>query len=612
MSKLLILFVHGLAGGHGTWGSFERLLKADADLKGNIAIAEYTYPTRLFRWLPTWRSPPLQDLAKGLATEIRARYAEYPKILMVCHSQGGLIAKRLIIEAIKHSLPLQVRELIFFATPHLGAHLANSASIFSLNHRHLKQLQKDSDFIELTNEDWITFKCEAHVGSTFVIGSQDSVVSRQSAGAGYGAKVEVIPDKVHIDIVKPHSRSDISFLLVKQAALRLMTDYGDDLAALKRAVQQRDSAAVAGLVISRGRSWIETSEGANAIELFREIEKVFDPNSIEVVWSQYLATIALLLRDRSAPASAFDSSFLVRAEPYGLRPLVLAERMEFARKRRDQSTLPLAMELEAEITTSTVAADPNHAYALGVAFYLIGNLLRGGGRYDEASAVIARARSFYRPPILSHQIELAHCHYALAVCRAMTGGHLMEDLPPIPLGSEFYRFADALSTLTRSHTAWATNRLGEATEHAERASLVFQQIRFAAYGQRAETLAALIGAWRRLELGAAADQVCAQVGDEGRRLHGMLGNETDISGLKAWMREARPSRVIGLLQFASAYNSNWTKDIGKFELPQILKRNSEHKLYWKSQTCSSLAEADASLRAMMGIAHDARLPLLAD
>ena len=571
-------------------------------------MAEFTFPTRLWRWLPTWRSAPLQDLARGLATQIRTRHAEYPKILMVCHSLGGLIAKRFIIEALKHSALLPAREVIFFATPHLGTRVANRASFFSLKHRHLRQLRNDSDLIELINEDWVTYKCEAHVGCTYVIGGQDSFVSRQSATAGQGENVEVIPDKGHMDIVKPRTRSDISFLLVKQAALRLLTDRGDDLVALRRAIQQHDSAKVAGLILSRGRSWIETSEAADAIALFQQIEEIFEPDSIEVVWSQYLAAIALLFRDRSSPASAFDQSMLQRAEPLGLRPLVLAE----MRKRKDPKALDMMVALETEVSPVSVASSPQNAYALGVAFFLIGNLLRGAGRYDDASKNIVRARSFLRSPILSHQVELAHCHYALAICRAITGEYFPEDLPPIPLGPEFHRFADALSTLTRSHAAWARNRLGEATEHAERASLVFQQIRFAAYGQRAETLAALLGAWRRLELGAPADEVHPNIGDEGHLLHGMLGNNSDIPKLKAWIREARPSRVVGMLQFASAYNPNWTENIGEFELPLILVRDPPNGLRWSKRPCSSLAEADLSLRSLMGITHDARLPLLAD
>lgn len=194
-ARLLILFVHGLGGGHGTWGSFESLLKADMDLKGRIAVAEYTFPTRLFRLFPTWKSTPLQDLAKGLATEIRTRHHNYPKILMVCHSLGGLIAKRLIIEAIKRAEPLKIREVIFFGTPHQGARLANIANIFSFKHRHLRQIGKESDFIEMVNEDWAHCQCEAHVGATYVVGGQDAYVSRESAGAGLGTKVDLIADK---------------------------------------------------------------------------------------------------------------------------------------------------------------------------------------------------------------------------------------------------------------------------------------------------------------------------------------------------------------------------------------------------------------------------------
>ena len=377
-------------------------------------------------------------------------------------------------------------------------------------------------------------------------------------------------------------------------------------------MKRHDSARVAALVVNRGRSWIETEEASEALALFQKIESTFEPGSVEVVWSQYLAAIAVLFRDRAAPPSAFDQSILDRAEPLGLRPLILAERMEFARKRNDPMTLEMMAELQAEITPVKVATDQQHSYALGVAFFLIGNLQRAAGRYDRARESIARARSFFRPAILSHQVEIAHCYYASAVCRAMTGGNYAEEVSAIPFGAEFHRFADALGTLTRSHSAWATNRLGDAIEHAERASLVFQQIRFGAYGVRAKTLCALLGAWRRLELGASPDEVFTHLGQERRRLLGMLGNPSEIEVLKGWISHARPSRVIGLLQFASAYNPDWTRNIGPFQLPPILQENSEASPYLEQATCSSLAEADASLRSTMRIAHDARLPLLAD
>jgi hypothetical protein len=91
----------------------------------------------------------------------------------------------------------------------------------------------------------------------------------------------------------------------------------------------------------------------------------------------------------------------------------------------------------------------------------------------------------------------------------------------------------------------------------------------------------------------------------------MLGNKGDIPKLLAWIADARPSRVIGMLQFASAYNPDWTENVGAFELPPVLDRDNG-QLQWKREACFSLAEADVKLRRLMGIAHDARLPLIAD
>jgi hypothetical protein len=47
----------------------------------------------------------------------------------------------------------------------------------------------------MVNEDWAHCQCEAHVGATYVVGGQDAYVSRESAGAGLGTKVDLIADK---------------------------------------------------------------------------------------------------------------------------------------------------------------------------------------------------------------------------------------------------------------------------------------------------------------------------------------------------------------------------------------------------------------------------------
>jgi len=158
-----------LGGDPGSWGKFEQLLKADADLKDRLDVAFYNFPTGLWRLIPSWKSLPAQDLAKGLATKIQVQYGAYQKILLVCHSFGGLIGKKYIVDEIKRSDQLRIREVIFFAVPHLGTETANIFGKLSFGHRQLNQLRIGADFIDLLTEDWVTYRCENRVGVTYVV-----------------------------------------------------------------------------------------------------------------------------------------------------------------------------------------------------------------------------------------------------------------------------------------------------------------------------------------------------------------------------------------------------------------------------------------------------------
>jgi hypothetical protein len=65
MPKTLILFVHGLAGGKGSWGNFETLIKGDAELGSKVDVEFFVYPTGSFRlpWSSRYVDP--QGVADG-------------------------------------------------------------------------------------------------------------------------------------------------------------------------------------------------------------------------------------------------------------------------------------------------------------------------------------------------------------------------------------------------------------------------------------------------------------------------------------------------------------------------------------------------------------------
>jgi len=59
----------------------------------------------LVRLIPFFsrKMPKIQELAAALKTEINNRYADFESIVLVCHSLGGLIARKYLLDEVKAS-----------------------------------------------------------------------------------------------------------------------------------------------------------------------------------------------------------------------------------------------------------------------------------------------------------------------------------------------------------------------------------------------------------------------------------------------------------------------------------------------------------------------------
>ncbi|MGE5478142.1 MAG: esterase/lipase family protein [Bacteroidales bacterium] len=216
--KRLALFVHGLGGDAKlTWGAFPELLRGDS-ATADCEIAQYSYPTDLFRIpLISKKSVGIQDLAAALKTEIKHRYSDYDDIFLLCHSLGGLIAKRYIIDIINIGQECRVRKVIFYATPHDGSMLADIGGVISFRHNQLKQLCRNSEFLEQLNLDWIRLCVDEKIDVTYVVGTLDRVVPKESARGFIGNRRTEVVDRGHTDICKPSGPSDIVFLIARNA-----------------------------------------------------------------------------------------------------------------------------------------------------------------------------------------------------------------------------------------------------------------------------------------------------------------------------------------------------------------------------------------------------------
>jgi len=222
----LVLFVHGLGGaGQATWRDgrlpgFPELIRADGALRDLADAAFFEYPTSLLR-LPFTRAPPrIPDLAEGLGTQIEQQYPEYKSIALVCHSLGGLVARKYLIDQVELGKDLRVDKLLLFAVPNNGSGLAGVARHISWQHNQLTQLCRDSYFVEQLNKDWLRLKMSDRVKVRYIVAGQDRVVDKLSAIGQWGNEnVDSVVGADHVSVVKPRGATDLSFRIFRQFVL---------------------------------------------------------------------------------------------------------------------------------------------------------------------------------------------------------------------------------------------------------------------------------------------------------------------------------------------------------------------------------------------------------
>lgn len=216
MAIQLVLFVHGL-GGHrlDTWGRFPELIRADPALS-TWTVDFYSFPSSLFRLRFLTSAPPPQLLADGLRTELELRYPEAERIVLVCHSLGGLVARRYLMDEYKNGVGTNVTDLLLYGTPNTGAGLAQVARYISWFHPQLKQLCHNSYLVTDLDNNWNALTAGKPLCVTAVIGGSDDVVPEESARGMWGnGNVKVVVSATHIDLVKPADREDTRYLILK-------------------------------------------------------------------------------------------------------------------------------------------------------------------------------------------------------------------------------------------------------------------------------------------------------------------------------------------------------------------------------------------------------------
>jgi|GEM_PF-6418000 len=120
------VFVHGLFSSKRVWQRFEELFTADGEVSDSVDRLYFEYDSPLVNLNIARRIPDFGTVADSLATFLDVEGAEYARLALVTHSQGGLIVQRYLAKMLADGRGAdlaRIRRIIMFACPNDGSEL---------------------------------------------------------------------------------------------------------------------------------------------------------------------------------------------------------------------------------------------------------------------------------------------------------------------------------------------------------------------------------------------------------------------------------------------------------------------------------------------------------
>lgn len=233
--SVAVVFIHGLFSSASVWDSFRKLIEADPAL-ASLEIRTFEYPSPIVEPSPLRRIPDFDMLGRLLGTYLEEDLADFRSIVLVTHSQGGLVAQRHIALELNGGSGRElarIKRLIMFACPNSGSELALALRKFvSKRWRHPQERQLrplNAQVTEahriLTNQVIHARKVTAHdcpIDITVYAGAQDDVVTPASALSVFPHKQTGVLPGDHFTIIQPDSASHLAYRALRKKLLAVL------------------------------------------------------------------------------------------------------------------------------------------------------------------------------------------------------------------------------------------------------------------------------------------------------------------------------------------------------------------------------------------------------
>jgi predicted alpha/beta hydrolase family esterase len=220
------VFVHGLFSAGKTWDPLIGLLAKDTQVSSSYDLMRFEYQSPRWNWRLTRRIPDFNTIADSLATFYEVECSSYDRLVLISHSQGGLIIQRFLSRMLGQSRGLElqrIRRIVLLACPNNGSEflLVTRKLVAFWRNRQERELRPITDSVVEAQRRVLNNIVHADGASSdrcpipFAVyaGESDNIVTPASAGSVF-PRVGALPGD-HSSILRADSTEHRTFTTVK-------------------------------------------------------------------------------------------------------------------------------------------------------------------------------------------------------------------------------------------------------------------------------------------------------------------------------------------------------------------------------------------------------------
>jgi pimeloyl-ACP methyl ester carboxylesterase len=227
--KGVVIFIHGLGGGRETWNKMSNFLDTQWNANCQVRLLyHHTYSDTAF-WskigiffsfipyvgplvlflLRICNGESIENLANGLHSYIESNCRKEDRIILVGHSMGGLVLRKLVVNRLQRSHSVEnIVKVITYATPYGGSKYAWFGVTIQIRQMHYYK----SSFLEKLNEQWNNLSASKKVNPSYIVATRDKIVSQSSASSDDAdPHIVWVNGRGHKSIIKPVRADDTAF-----------------------------------------------------------------------------------------------------------------------------------------------------------------------------------------------------------------------------------------------------------------------------------------------------------------------------------------------------------------------------------------------------------------